>query len=200
MTHNTIFATSNKGKALALKKLSANFGIEITQVELELIEPQADSVVEVAQNKALQAVNLLGKPVVVEDSGFVIDALAGFPGAYTKYIMSTIGADGLLRLAAPYPQATCHFVSAMCYATPDGIRRTFVDNSAEGILADSLDSHQQPDAWSELWRIFIPKGYDKPLSAFTPDEQNTLMQHWQASSVYGQFVRWLASELKLNVL
>ena len=34
----------------------------------------------------------LRKPVVVEDSGFVIDALNGFPGPYIKYALATIGA------------------------------------------------------------------------------------------------------------
>ena len=200
MTHNIIFATTNIGKASALKALLATYDIEMLQVEVELVEPQADSVVEVAQNKAMQAVKLLGKPVVVEDSGFAIDALNGFPGAYIKYALATIGAEGLLRLAAPFPSPKCCFVSAMCYATPEGIQRTFVDNSAVGTLASTVDPTPAPNTWSELWRVFIPYGYNKTLSTFTADEQAVLMQHWQEGSVYGQFARWLASETNINVV
>ncbi len=200
MTHRIIFATTNIGKATALKTLTEPYGIEVLQVEVELVEPQADSVVEVAQNKAIQAVKLLGKPVVVEDSGFAIDALNGFPGAYIKYALATIGAEGLLRLAAPFPSASCRFISVMCYAAPDGRQQTFVDTSAVGNLASVVDPAPAPNAWSELWRIFIPSGYDKPLSAFTSDERKALMQVWQNGSVYGQFVRWLASETKSDIL
>ena len=200
MTRSIIFATTNIGKASALKAVMASYGIEVQQIAVDLVEPQADSVVEVAQNKAMQAVKLLGKPVVVEDSGFAIDALNGFPGTYIKYALATIGAEGLLRLAAPFPSAACRFVSAMCYAAPDGTQQTFVDNSAAGRLASVVDPSPAPNAWSELWRIFIPAGYDKTLSALTPDEQKKLIQDWQAGSVYGQFAHWLASETKLNVV
>ena len=161
MTQNVIFATTNIGKAAALKAVTAAYRIEVQQVEVDLVEPQADSVVEVAQNKVMQAVKLLGKPVVVEDSGFAIDALNGFPGTYIKYTLATIGVEGLLRLAAPFPAASCRFISVMCYAAPDGTQRTFVDTSAVGILADAVDPAPAPNAWSELWRIFIPDGYSK---------------------------------------
>ncbi len=200
MSNSIIFATTNIGKLSALKTLMEPYGVSVSQIEIELVEPQADSVVEVAQNKAAQAVKRLGKPVVVEDSGFAIDALNGFPGAYIKYALATIGADGLLRLAAPFPAASCRFVSAMCYAAPDGTQQTFVDNTATGTLASMIDPSPAPNSWSELWRIFIPSGYDKTLSALTADEQNALMRNWQAGSVYGQFARWLASESKINLL
>jgi hypothetical protein len=88
----------------------------------------------------------------------------------------------------------------LCYATPDGEHHTFVDDSAAGTLADIIDPSPAPNAWSELWRVFVPKGYNKTLSAMTADEQNTLMRDWQTRSVYGQFARWLASETQSNLL
>jgi XTP/dITP diphosphohydrolase len=200
MTQSIIFATTNIGKATALRALTAPYGIDVVQVNVEWIEPQADSVLEVAASKAAQAVKLLGKPVVVEDSGFAIDSLNGFPGAYTKYVMATIGAEGLLRLAAPFQIATCYFASAMYYTSPDGTERSFIDHSATGTLATHVDENDSLDAWAELWHIFIPTGYDKPLSSFTTDERKALMQVWQGSSVYGQFVRWLVSETKRSLV
>jgi len=200
MAHKIIFATTNIGKASALKLMLAAYDIEVQQIEVDLVEPQADSVMEVAQNKATQAVKLLGKPVVVEDSGFAIEALNGFPGVYIKYALATIGMEGLLQLAAPFPSRKCCFVSAMCYATPEGIQHTFVDNSAIGTLAPAVDPTPAQNSWSELWRIFIPDGYDKTLSTFTPDEQTALMQRWQVGSVYGQFARWLVNETNANIV
>ncbi len=200
MSPSIHFVTTNEGKAAALKQMMSTVGIEVVQVEIDLVEPQADSTMEVALNKAKQAVKLLGKPVVVEDSGFSIDALAGFPGAYIKYALATIGAEGLLRLAAPFPDAACRFVSVMCYAAPDGTQQSFVDNSTAGTLARVIDPNPAPNAWSELWRVFIPNGYDKTLSALTTDERTILMRDWQARSVYGQFARWLVSETHSNLV
>lgn len=194
------FVTSNQGKFLAFQQIASALGIQVVQVEGELVEPQADTVVEVAQNKAAQAAKLLGKPVVVEDSGFMIDVLAGFPGPYIKYALATIGLEGLVRLAAPFPSPICRFVSALCYAAPDGMRQTFVDDSATGILADAVDPTPAANSWSELWRVFIPNGYTQTLSKLTLDERNTLMRDWQAGSVYGQFVRWMAGEQNANLL
>lgn len=200
MSPSIHFVTTNEGKAAALKQMMSTVGIEVVQVEIDLVEPQADSTMEVALNKAKQAVKLLGKPVVVEDSGFSIDVLAGFPGAYIKYALATIGAEGLLRLAAPFPDAACRFVSVMCYAAPDGTQQSFVDNSTAGTLARVIDPNPAPNAWSELWRVFIPNGYDKTLSALTTDERTILMRDWQARSVYGQFARWLVSETHSNLV
>ncbi len=193
------FVTTNKGKAGALNQIASPLGIEVIAVEIELVEPQADTVTEVAQNKAAQAVKLLGKPVVVEDTGFAIDVLTGFPGAYIKYALATIGAEGLIRLAAQFISPTCRFVSAMCYAAPDGTQHTFLDDSAMGTLATAIDPTPAPNAWSELWRVFIPKGYDKTLSALTDDERNGLMRDWQMNSVYGQFTRWMAGEMNTSL-
>jgi XTP/dITP diphosphohydrolase len=39
-----------------------------------------------------------GSTILVEDSGLFIDALDGFPGAYSSYIENSIGLDGVLSL------------------------------------------------------------------------------------------------------
>lgn len=192
MAQTIHFVTSNQNKLQAMQQLLSGF--DITQIEIPLVEPQAGSVEAVAESKAAQAVSHLQQPIIVEDSGFCIPSLSGFPGAYTRYVLDTLGAAGLLRLAAPLETRACHFVSALTYATPDGFSRTFVDNTGAGTLAREIDQTPCPEAWSDLWRIFIPAGHTRPLSALTPDERLTLMRGWQAGSVYVQFANWLQNQ------
>lgn len=186
------FVTSNSNKIQAMRQLLSGF--DIIQVEAPLVEPQANSVEAVAESKAAQAMNQLQQTIIVEDSGFCIPSLGGFPGAYTRYVLDTLGTTRLLRLVEPLESRDCHFVSALTYTQPDGFFRTFSDSTGSGTLAREVDQTPCPEAWSDLWRIFIPKGHTRPLSALTPDERTTLMRGWQAGSVYIQFANWLKNQ------
>ena len=88
-----IFATSNSGKVATLERWCRVAGLDadIAQSALDLIEPQADTAEEVAQVKARQAYEQLRQPVLVDDSSFHIAALNGFPGAYIKPMLQTVG-------------------------------------------------------------------------------------------------------------
>lgn len=192
MTTTIHFVTSNQNKVQAMRRLLDGF--EIIQMEVPLVEPQANSVEAVAESKAAQAANQLHQPIIVEDSGFCIPSLGGFPGAYTRYVLDTLGAGGLLRLTESLENRECHFVSALTYAMPDGFSRTFVDRTGSGRLALEIDQTPCPEAWSDLWRIFIPDGHTRTLSALTQTERLELMRGWQAESVYLQFATWLRNQ------
>ena len=194
MSKKINIVTGNHGKVKLAQNHIAPLGFEAVQVDLPLVEPQANSVEAVALSKAAQAFNLLHEPLVVEDSGFYINDLSGFPGPYTKYVIETIGVAGLLRLAAPLTSRLCGFLSVLVFVDQDGAPHTFVDTADAGILAAEIDQTPCDDSWSDLWRIFIPVGYSKPLSAFTNIEHTALWQKWESRSVYQQFAEWLVTD------
>jgi XTP/dITP diphosphohydrolase len=184
------FVTSNKAKVLAMQTHVEAPGFSVLQRELALIEPQADSIEEVARSKAEQAFQILRAPLVVEDSSFCVDALMGFPGPYTRYVLSTIGVTGLLRLAASLESRICRFFSVLVYIDSAGGLHTFTDEGV-GRLAYEVDSTPYEEAWSDLWRIFIPEGASKPITALTTAERDALLEQWQATSVYTRLAAWL---------
>ncbi len=186
------FVTGNRNKALAMKEHIAVLGFDVIQTELALIEPQGQSIESVALSKATQAFQLLGEPLTVEDSGFCIDALCGFPGPYTRYILDTIGVSGLLRLAEPLDNRTCKFISALVYVDSGGEPHVFGDEGP-GTLTTEIDLTASEEAWSDLWRIFIPVGAAKAFTALSPGERTALLTQWQANSVYTRFAAWLRS-------
>jgi XTP/dITP diphosphohydrolase len=186
------FVTGNRGKAKVLSEQLAAIGVEVERVDVPLVEPQAGSVEEVARAKGRQAFAAIGGPLVVEDSGFCVDALRGFPGPSTKYALETLGAEGLLRLAAPLTDRTCRFVASLVYMDAAGAARVFTDDRGEGMLALASDPTPCDEAWSDLWRIFIPAGASRPLSALSAAEREALWARWQSHSVYAQLAAWLS--------
>jgi inosine triphosphate pyrophosphatase/XTP/dITP diphosphohydrolase len=187
------FVSSNRGKARVFADCVAAAGFTAEHVELALVEPQADTVEAVALAKAQQAFARLRAPLVVEDSGFCIDALAGFPGPYTKYVLGTVGVAGLLRLAGPLASRTCRFVGALVHVDGEGATHTFLDDRGAGLLAPEIDDTPCAGAWSALWSVFIPEGASRAIVALSSAEREALWTRWHAHSVYAQLARWLAS-------
>ena len=104
-----LFATGNEHKVTEAVALLGPLGHRVSPLVVdgappEFVEPQADGLDAVAMAKIEQArlmvegTPLAGSVILVEDSGLFIDALDGFPGAYSSYIESSIGLDGVLRL------------------------------------------------------------------------------------------------------
>jgi non-canonical purine NTP pyrophosphatase (RdgB/HAM1 family) len=188
------FVTSNSNKVRAVLEHTEPFGVNVVHKMLPLVEPQADTIEEVALSKAKQAYQQCAAPVLVEDGGFCIDELSGFPGPYTKYVLQTIGVGGLLRLTHDLPLRTCQFRSVMVYIDEHEQAHTFVDDRGVGVLAMEIDTTPCPEAWSELWRIFIAEGATKPMTALSPGERGGLFLKWQSASVYTRFGAWYRQE------
>ena len=77
-----VFLTSNPGKA---REAAALLGRPVAARPLDLSEIQSLDFVEVVVAKALAAVERLGVPVLVEDSGLSLPAWKGYPGPLTKF-------------------------------------------------------------------------------------------------------------------
>ena len=94
-----IFVTSNEHKRREVQEI---LGVELERADLDLPEIQSLDFGEVAIAKAMRRLRGSGiapsRPVIVEDSGLVIDAWNGLPGALTKWFLAGVGAGGLLRM------------------------------------------------------------------------------------------------------
>jgi XTP/dITP diphosphohydrolase len=120
-----IFVTTNEHKHREVQEI-LGFGLE--RADLDLPEIQAIDPAEVAADKARAAREALGRPglpVLVEDSGLMVDALDGFPGALTKWLMQSIGNEGLLRMLPPGEDRSARAVCVVALAQADGNVLTF---------------------------------------------------------------------------
>ena len=149
-----LFVTSNPNKA---REAAEILGVELHSVDLDLPELQALDVAQVAANKAATAREALGfpdSPILVEDSGLVIEAWNGLPGALTKWFLQCIGNEGFLKMLSAYKDRSARAVCAVAIAAADGSVRAFV-GEVEGSIA-----YQPRGSEGFGWDpIFVPSGH-----------------------------------------
>ena len=116
--------TSNENKA---REVAAFFtGVaDVAHTFLEIPEFRDNDVGVIAEAKARYAWDVLRCPLIVDDTGFFVNALNGFPGPYAAYVLDTIGMEGVLRLLEGKEDRSAYFETAIAYADGEGRVRVF---------------------------------------------------------------------------
>ncbi|MGH8882400.1 MAG: non-canonical purine NTP pyrophosphatase, partial [Stackebrandtia sp.] len=175
MTDRTIiFVTGNAGKLGTARTHLEPLGFSVEQVSLDLDEIQSTTVADVAIHKAQQAHRALRRPVMVEDSGFGIDELDGWPGPLIKPTLTALGPEGLCRVADLTKDRAARFTSVLVYIDQHGIPRVFTDEGEAGTIAKTPSAGGDEAAWSPLWDIFIPATADTTLSTLSSGDRDRL--------------------------
>lgn len=152
------FVTGNAGKAKTAREHLTPLGIDVEQARLDLDEIQSLHVQDVAMHKARQAFRALGRPLIIEDSGFCIDELGGYPGPMIKHALSALGARGIARLADLTATRACRFSSCLIYIDSHGVPRVFSSPDRACTVAAEPARPLAEGVWSELWNVVIPEG------------------------------------------
>jgi|WetSurMetagenome_2_1015567.scaffolds.fasta_scaffold836719_1 XTP/dITP diphosphohydrolase len=145
-----LFATSNQNKVAEANKVGQDFGVSFRQINVMYPEVRADSVRAVAEEGMRYVHSQINRPIIVEDSGLFIDALNGFPGAYSAFVFGKIGCDGILKLMDGVEDRKARFVSAIGYKTDDeeqifeGASDGFITLEKRGRHGFGYDSIFQP--------------------------------------------------------
>lgn len=161
-----LYVTGNKGKVSLANLIYKDLDVEIEQYDMETPEIQADDCKEVAAFSAEFAANMLGKPVLKNDSGLVIEGLNGFPGVYAKYVENVLGADGFIKLMEGIDNRKCYWVEALAYCEPNHEPVVF-ESRTYGSIAISPRKLRG----FEYDYIFIPDGETRTYSEMTEEEQ-----------------------------
>lgn len=174
--------TGNWAKIAQAKEVLEPLNIKVDNVKMDTVEIQADSVEEVAAYSAKWASEKLKANVVKNDTGIMIDALNGFPAAYTHYVQDTITEDGILKLMRGVENRKARFVQALAFCEY-GHEPVVFKSITEGTISKRK---QGKNGW--CWDfIFIPDGQEKTLATFKDDERFKL---WNDTG-YKQLVQYL---------
>lgn len=149
-----------------------------------------NNIADVSKYKAMEAFKILKKPILVEDGGLVIEALNGFPGPYTKYVLSTIGINGILKLMNGENNRAAKFVSFATFVGNDGTVCQFERFGDNFEIAYERKTVIHPDAWSDLWQVMYMKDYGKMLCEFSKQELSDFTERSQTSGSLQQFAKW----------
>jgi XTP/dITP diphosphohydrolase len=174
------FVTSNRGKFVEVRSTFRPYGVKVRWSHRELPEPQADTLEEVVHAK-LATAGRGRTPVLVEDSGLFIDALAGFPGVYSSYVFRTVGLDGILALLGGRRRTAT-------FRTVAGLRRGREEILTVGETAGTIARERRGTGGFGYDPIFVPEGKRRTFAELSLDEKNELSHR-------GRAIRALAERL-----
>ena len=193
-----VFVTHNKGKIASAKRNLKDINFSIFEYELD--EPRSDDIEYISKAKVMEAYQIVKKPCISLDCGFWIDELQGFPKTFVNFALETIGIKGILKLMEGKENRDCRFTECLSYF--DGNKLHQFMGKHEGILSKEIIGIDTEKRWSDLWYIFIPKGYKKTLAQMTDEERelrNIEKEHNEELKKYSisamdEFVKWYKNE------
>jgi XTP/dITP diphosphohydrolase len=147
-----VFVTTNEHKRREVERI---LGVELERAAPDVPEIQALDLAEVAAHKARSAYEALGSPphpVLVEDSGLVVGAWNGLPGALTKWFLSSVGNEGLLGMLCAEDRSA-RAVCAVAVAGRRGEVRVF-----RGEVRGEIAPEPRGEGGFGWDPIFVPEG------------------------------------------
>jgi len=156
------FMTGNEGKVVEAKAFFSKYNITVKRFDFDAVEPQSDDIEIVALAKIDQAIPHLPNEddmLLVEDAGLFVDALNGFPGVYSSYVLETIGNEGILKLLDNLSQdsnlrSACFQAVAVLYMNGQTI---VAEGNCPGYIANEISG----EGGFGFDPIFIPNDLDE---------------------------------------
>lgn len=139
------------GNAKKAAEIEAILGVQVEMVAGEIDEVQSMDVAVVARAKAAAAYALVQRPVLIDDTGFGMDALGGLPGALVTWFLQAVDGAGILKMVGNGVRGA-EAMTALGYADERGVN-VFVGR-VRGVLANDV----RGDNGFGFDGIFIPDG------------------------------------------
>lgn len=192
------YVTSNVEKTNRLREALKRYGVNDVKVEQNVMflpEPRYDDMKEIANVKAsfvLDSHLFVPGPFVVQDSGFFIHSLNGFPRGFVNFALDTVGLEGILRLVDGKPRE-CEFRDCLLYCQGEGVDYQYFEMNTPGTLAESIKG---PACIWPLHRIFIPAGETKTIAEMSEAEKEVYRASRGDNYSLNQFAKWLSESLR----
>jgi XTP/dITP diphosphohydrolase len=177
---SVFFATGNEGKVLEARIILEPFGIRVKPFSGKGVEIQAD-IERVASFSAKEAARKYHRSLVVEDAGLYVEAMSGFPGAFSSFVFKTVGIPGLLALLDGRPRKAA-FRSAVAYCEPGGRPRIF-----KGQVTGTIRRTPVGENGFGFDPVFVPDGQRKTLGELTMEEKCAISHRGHAMR---KFAAW----------
>ncbi len=181
------FASSNENKFQEAERILSNSGVQINFYKTILEEIQSNDLNDIAEKKAINAYDLIQKPVIIEDDGLFINSLNGFPGPYSSYAYDTIGNKGIMSLLENSQTRDANFVSIIAYCDNDYDVKLF-----ESSIPGKISSVIEKGGWG-YDPIFIPNGESKTYANVSDKDKFS-----HRSAALTKFSNWFLDRQKDN--
>ena len=183
------YVTGNADKINSAKLYLEPLGVKVNHIKMDTPELQSDSVEEIAKYSAKYASEKLQITAMKNDTGFYVEALKGFPAAYSHYVEDTLGGRGLLKLLDGESNRKAKFVECFAYCEYGKEPVVFKAITNGTIATTCYDDGKF--GWDS---VFIPEGQTMPLAYFPRNQRYML---WDTSG-YDQIVEHLKRREEQN--
>ncbi|KAI0306873.1 Ham1-like protein [Multifurca ochricompacta] len=127
-----VFVTGNAGKLKEVREILAQGEpIDIESRNLDLPEIQGTTQ-EVAIEKCRRAAELIGGPVITEDTALCFKAMNGLPGPYIKFFLRELGHEGLNRMLDGFPTRAAWALCTFAYSPGPGVEPILFEGRTDG--------------------------------------------------------------------
>jgi XTP/dITP diphosphohydrolase len=171
------FITKNKRKLYRAKEAFKKEGIKIKHLDIETTEVQGTNNEQVVTQCLKELGSRLKRFLVLEDVGFYIPSINGFPGPYIKYINKWFNPKHYLLLMDNQKNRSCYKESCLGLYLPSQDKVVVFSAKEFGEISYiARGSSPYP-----LDNVFIPEGYHKTRGELTEKEilQITNFKNWE---------------------
>ncbi|KAF8339996.1 Ham1-like protein [Cantharellus anzutake] len=187
-----VFVTGNANKLREFNQIlgageEAPFRVEGRRLDLPEVQGTTQ---EVSREKCKRATELVGGPVIVEDTALCYDALGGLPGPYIKWFMKTLGHDGLNTLLDGFPTRTAHALCTFAYSP--GLNRDDPEAEPEihifeGRTEGTIVPPRGPAnfGWDPVFEV---KGVGQTYAEMDPVEKNKISHRYKAIQALREYL------------
>lgn len=179
------FITTNKHKFQEVQAILTPYSVQVEHLNREYDENHNATLNDIARDAARHLAADLQRPVVVEDTGLFFKAYPGFPGILPKFIFSTLGYSGILKLLEGEDHAAT-FITVAAYAEPDVEPALFTGRMRGQITTEIHDEEMDVMPYD---RIFIPDGRTQVISSLSLTDKNSLSQRGAAFRAFGEYIQ-----------
>lgn len=186
-----VFVSGNSGKISSVKNYAQAKNIPVSFYSLDFSEPDLNDISYISKKKAEYAYQELGYPCFVSDTGFYIDYYPnqpGYPGAFVKRSGVSSNLEKLLDDMKDVDNRSCRFVDCITYYDGECFQQFFGESRGE--LATEVSGENMNNAKSELWKVFIPEGYQSTLAGMSSKEMLQYKKETRKNSATVQFLDW----------
>ena len=113
-----VFVSGNPNKKREVERI---LGRTVDTCDIDLPEIQSGDLIEVLEAKGESAWRHLRRPLVVEETGLDLRALGGFPGPLIKWMLASVGAEGVARTAIALGDPAVEARCALLFRDADGV-------------------------------------------------------------------------------
>ena len=192
--HSIHFITSNQRKFASLQKLLQPLGIDLHQLDYDFDEGRGLDIQTIAKSKLSQAKKVFpNKRLIVDDRGFFIPALKGFPGPFVKLLLDSFSYPGIIKLMQGETDRRAIFSFTVGYF--DGKEDHIFVADEEGFIIDEPRGDNL-HGWTELLYIYgHPSFPGRSLAELNDEEWKEYLAAIEAVDGFAMVRDYLAGNL-----